>query len=91
MSLCISFNSSKLYKRIAVDLKPEIIPKDSSFAFLSVGRSFLSPGLFPSRCCFYRRETPTSAGPNSFGKTKIGFCDSKKRRDKDLEEGVADD
>jgi hypothetical protein len=20
------------------------------------------------------RETPTSAGPNSFGKTKIGFC-----------------
>ncbi|XP_037074157.1 PEST proteolytic signal-containing nuclear protein-like [Pollicipes pollicipes] len=32
------------------------------------------------------RETPTSAGPNSFGKTKIGFCDSKKKRDKDLED-----
>ncbi|XP_058463704.1 PEST proteolytic signal-containing nuclear protein-like [Malaya genurostris] len=24
------------------------------------------------------RETPTSSGPNSFGKTKHGFCDSKK-------------
>ncbi|XP_075232829.1 PEST proteolytic signal-containing nuclear protein-like isoform X2 [Lycorma delicatula] len=23
------------------------------------------------------RETPTSAGPNSFGKTKQGFCDAK--------------
>ncbi|XP_043217097.1 PEST proteolytic signal-containing nuclear protein-like [Amphibalanus amphitrite] len=37
------------------------------------------------------RETPTSAGPNSFGKTKIGFCDSKKKRDRDLEESVADE
>jgi len=24
------------------------------------------------------RETPTSAGPNSFGKTKRGFCDTRK-------------
>lgn len=24
------------------------------------------------------RDTPTSSGPNSFGKTKQGFCDSKK-------------
>jgi len=24
------------------------------------------------------RETPTSAGPNSFGKTRQGFCDTKK-------------
>lgn len=24
------------------------------------------------------RDTPTSAGPNSFGKTRQGFCDSKK-------------
>lgn len=24
------------------------------------------------------RNTPTSSGPNSFGKTKHGFCDQKK-------------
>lgn len=24
------------------------------------------------------RKTPTSSGPNSFGKTKAGFCDQKK-------------
>lgn len=24
------------------------------------------------------RKTPTSSGPNSFGKTKNGFCDQKK-------------
>lgn len=24
------------------------------------------------------RKTPTSSGPNSFGKTKHGFCDQKK-------------
>jgi hypothetical protein len=24
------------------------------------------------------RETPTLAGPNSFGKTEEGFCDAKK-------------
>lgn len=30
------------------------------------------------------RETPTSSGPNSFGKTKHGFCDSKKMFEKKL-------
>lgn len=30
------------------------------------------------------RETPTSSGPNSFGKTKHGFCDSKKIFEKKL-------
>ncbi|CAF4928108.1 unnamed protein product [Pieris macdunnoughi] len=30
------------------------------------------------------RETPTSAGPNSFGKTKQGFCDAKKVFEKNL-------
>lgn len=34
------------------------------------------------------RKTPTSSGPNSFGKTKNGFCDQKKifeKMSKDLE------
>ncbi|KAK3911706.1 PEST proteolytic signal-containing nuclear protein [Frankliniella fusca] len=30
------------------------------------------------------RDTPTSAGPNSFGKTKQGFCDAKKVFEKTL-------
>ncbi|XP_055536751.1 PEST proteolytic signal-containing nuclear protein-like [Wyeomyia smithii] len=30
------------------------------------------------------RDTPTSSGPNSFGKTKHGFCDSKKMFEKKL-------
>lgn len=32
------------------------------------------------------RETPTSAGPNSFGKTKQGFCDAKKVFEKNLKQ-----
>ncbi|XP_012260250.2 PEST proteolytic signal-containing nuclear protein-like [Athalia rosae] len=34
------------------------------------------------------RETPTSAGPNSFGKTKQGFCDSKKIFEKTLKRAM---
>ena len=30
------------------------------------------------------RDTPTSSGPNSFGKTKQGFCDSKKMFERSL-------
>ncbi|GAB0088282.1 PEST proteolytic signal-containing nuclear protein [Sergentomyia squamirostris] len=30
------------------------------------------------------RDTPTSSGPNSFGKTKQGFCDAKKILEKNL-------
>ncbi|XP_064473623.1 PEST proteolytic signal-containing nuclear protein-like isoform X2 [Ornithodoros turicata] len=30
------------------------------------------------------RETPTSAGPNSFGKTRQGFCDIKKVFEREL-------
>lgn len=32
------------------------------------------------------RDTPTSSGPNSFGKTKQGFCDAKKIFEKNLRE-----
>lgn len=35
---------------------------------------------------FYFRETPTSAGPNSFGKTKLGFCNSIQIKERKLEE-----
>ena len=34
------------------------------------------------------RETITSAGPNSFGKTKQGFCDDKKLFEKKLQDAM---
>ncbi len=34
------------------------------------------------------RETITSAGPNSFGKTKQGFCDEKKLFEKRLQDAM---
>lgn len=34
------------------------------------------------------RDTPTSSGPNSFGKTKMGFIDSKKIFEKSLREAA---
>lgn len=37
---------------------------------------------------FFYRETPTSAGPNSFGKTKQGFCDAKKVFEKNLKQAL---
>ena len=38
-------------------------------------------------CNFFKlRDTPTSAGPNSFGKTRQGFCDSKKVFERQLKE-----
>lgn len=36
--------------------------------------------------CF--RDTPTSSGPNSFGKTKHGFSDAKKLFEKNLKEAM---
>lgn len=36
------------------------------------------------------RDTPTSSGPNSFGKTKQGFCDSKKIFERQLREMASD-
>lgn len=38
----------------------------------------------------FSRETPTSAGPNSFGKTKQGFCDAKKVFEKNLKQASLD-
>ncbi|XP_049296947.1 PEST proteolytic signal-containing nuclear protein-like [Anopheles funestus] len=36
------------------------------------------------------RDTPTSSGPNSFGKTKHGFCDSKKIFEKKIGSSIGD-
>lgn len=39
---------------------------------------------------FDRRMTPTSSGPNSFGKTKLGFVDTKKMYEKKMQEMLND-
>jgi len=36
------------------------------------------------------RDTPTSSGPNSFGKTKQGFCDAKKIFEKNMRDDYFD-
>lgn len=38
----------------------------------------------------YLRMTPTSSGPNSFGKTKLGFVDTKKMYEKKMQEMLND-
>lgn len=47
---------------------------------------FLHAHIMVSSC----RDTPTSAGPNSFGKTKQGFCDAKKVFEKSLKKKMED-
>lgn len=37
------------------------------------------------------RDTPTSSGPNSFGKTKQGFCDSNKIFERSFKKYYSDD
>jgi hypothetical protein len=47
---------------------------------------FFSPRLTNLFARFYLeiRKTPTSSGPNSYGKTYLGFCDSRKLAEKKL-------
>lgn len=44
--------------------------------------------LYLLKVFFFYRFTPTSAGPNSFGKTKYGFIDTKKVFEKNLKEAA---
>lgn len=37
------------------------------------------------------RDTPTSAGPNSFGKTRQGFCDTKKMYERQIKKKMLGD
>lgn len=39
--------------------------------------------------CFYR-ETPTAAGPNSFGKGRLGFVDRNKAIERDIQKQLED-
>ena len=42
------------------------------------------PLLYIPVCLSFDRETPTAAGPNSFGKGKLGFCERSKLLEKEM-------
>lgn len=69
-------------------------PKPVKVASVFGNDSDDEPEEMPAECKMRMRnigrDTPTSSGPNSFGKTKQGFCDSKKIFEKKLKEMAAD-
>lgn len=82
-------------KPMAIQMKLGTAPKKESPKLLKpVANAFAGsdsddePEEMPAECRMRMRnigrETPTSSGPNSFGKTKHGFCDSKKIFEKKL-------
>ncbi|CAH2043059.1 unnamed protein product, partial [Iphiclides podalirius] len=68
--------------------KAPVIPKPTVASVFSTDDDDEEPEEMPAearmRMRNIGRETPTSAGPNSFGKTKQGFCDAKKVFEKNL-------
>lgn len=70
--------------------KPAIIPVASVFGNDDDDDEEEMPPEARMRMRNIGRETPTSSGPNSFGKTKQGFCDSKKIFERQLKEMASD-
>lgn len=75
--------------------EPQRLMKPIANAFRQVDDSDDSePEEMPAECRMRMRnigrDTPTSSGPNSFGKTKHGFCDSKKIFEKKIGGGLSD-
>ncbi|XP_063227820.1 PEST proteolytic signal-containing nuclear protein-like isoform X1 [Bacillus rossius redtenbacheri] len=86
------------------DDEPEEMPPEARMRMRNIGRRVQLPPLAPQSRIhpwlqrkatsvqgvedFDDGETPTSAGPNSFGKTKQGFCDAKKMFEKNMKKGM---
>ncbi|XP_058130613.1 uncharacterized protein LOC131285969 [Anopheles ziemanni] len=75
--------------------EPQRLMKPIANAFRQADESDDSePEEMPAECRMRMRnigrDTPTSSGPNSFGKTKHGFCDSKKIFEKKIGGGLSD-
>lgn len=82
-------------KPMAIQMKLGAAPKKETPKLLKpVANAFAAedsddePEEMPAECRMRMRnigrDTPTSSGPNSFGKTKHGFCDAKKIFEKKL-------
>lgn len=70
------------------DSEPEEMPPEARMRMRNIGRYTFNIQIISSYSCIVLRDTPTSAGPNSFGKTKHGFCDAKKVFEKSLKEAM---
>lgn len=82
MSVASAFNQDS-------DDEPEEMPPEAKMRMRNIGRYGLQSQQIPfalSRADY--RDTPTSSGPNSFGKTKHGFSDAKKLFEKNLKEAM---
>jgi hypothetical protein len=103
MSLSMSSNSNKslsFKKPIAgISLKLNAPVAKSTQPKLTVANAFNNDSdeeveEMPAECKMRMknigRMTPTSSGPNSFGKTKMGFVDTKKMFEKKMQEMLKD-
>lgn len=82
------------------DEEPEEMPPEARMRMRNIGRytllvvELVSTNIIELTEHISCRDTPTSAGPNSYGKTKQGFCNAKKVFEKTLKEAaleVSDD
>lgn len=67
-------------------LQKTALPKPKAFDSDSDGDVEEMPAEAKMRMKNIGKNTPTSAGPNSFGKTKEGFVDSKKMFEKKMQQ-----
>ncbi|XP_065208732.1 PEST proteolytic signal-containing nuclear protein-like [Planococcus citri] len=90
----IKLASQKDKPNVSVNLKPPSRSVASVFGEESDEEPEEMPPEARMRMRNIGRDTPTSAGPNSYGKTKQGFCNAKKVFEKNLKEAaleVSDD
>ncbi|KAI5750238.1 hypothetical protein M8J76_013972 [Diaphorina citri] len=88
MGIQLKFNTQKL----SASSQPTLKRPSSSVAAVFGDASDEEPEEMPAEAKMRMRNkgryTPTSAGPNSFGKTKYGFIDTKKVFEKNLKEAA---
>lgn len=87
-SLKIATNAPGIQMKLAPVKKTEPVKKIKVASAFAAESSDDEVEEMPAECRMRMRnigrDTPTSSGPNSFGKTKQGFCDSKKMFERNL-------
>ncbi|XP_026321281.1 PEST proteolytic signal-containing nuclear protein-like [Hyposmocoma kahamanoa] len=91
--ISIGFTKPKAPIKMSINTTKAVVPKPSvASVFNTDDDDDEEPEEMPAeakmRMRNIGRETPTSAGPNSFGKTKQGFCDAKKVFEKNLKHAL---
>lgn len=89
-----NLNKLNIENDVCLQKEPPILPKPASksvaavFGDVSDDEPEEMPKEARMRMRNIGRDTPTSAGPNSFGKTKHGFCNTGKLMEKTLKEAT---